>query len=86
MFRSYKWASLIMLNVGLAPIGGLLALVVTGTYLSVASGIGMLALFGVSVQTGASSWRRIHQPTESGAVLTSSMPRWRELPCGFDRS
>src|SRR6202035_4647730 len=52
MFRSYKWALLILLNVGLAPIGGLLALLVTGTYLSVSSGVGMLALFGVSVQTG----------------------------------
>ena len=31
---------------------GLHALVVTGTYLGVSSGIGMLALFGVSVQTG----------------------------------
>ncbi len=34
-----------------APIGGLLALAVTHTPLSVSSGIGFLALFGVSVQT-----------------------------------
>jgi cobalt-zinc-cadmium resistance protein CzcA len=34
-----------------APIGGVLALAVTGTPLSVSSGIGFLALFGVSVQT-----------------------------------
>jgi cobalt-zinc-cadmium resistance protein CzcA len=34
-----------------APIGGLLALLVTGTPFSVSSGIGFLALFGVSVQT-----------------------------------
>jgi cobalt-zinc-cadmium resistance protein CzcA len=61
MFRSYKWSLLILLNVGLAPIGGLLALVVTGTYLSVSSGIGMLALFGVSVQTGVIMVEYINQ-------------------------
>jgi cobalt-zinc-cadmium resistance protein CzcA len=33
-------------------VGGLLALYVTGTYFSVSSGVGFLALFGVSVQTG----------------------------------
>jgi cobalt-zinc-cadmium resistance protein CzcA len=34
-----------------APVGGLLALFITGTPFSVSSGIGFLALFGVSVQT-----------------------------------
>lgn len=34
-----------------APLGGLLALALTGTPFSVSSGIGFLALFGVSVQT-----------------------------------
>jgi len=61
MFRSYKWSLLILLNVGLARIGGLLALLVTGTYLSVSSGVGMLALFGVSVQTGVIMLEYINQ-------------------------
>ncbi len=52
MFGSGKWASLIMANVAMAPIGGLLALLFTGTHFSVSSGVGFLALFGVSVQTG----------------------------------
>ena len=34
-----------------APLGGVLALWLTGTPFSVSSGIGFLALFGVSVQT-----------------------------------
>ena len=34
-----------------APVGGILALWLTGTPFSVSSGIGFLALFGVSVQT-----------------------------------
>jgi len=52
VFNSFKWALLIMVNVALARIGGLLALYVTGTHFSVSSGVGFLALFGVSVQTG----------------------------------
>jgi len=52
MFRSFKWAILILVNVMLARIGGLLALLITHTNFSVSSGVGFLALFGVSVQTG----------------------------------
>jgi len=61
LFRSYKCAADSLLNVGMAPIGGLLALVITGTYLSVSSGVGMLALFGVSVQTGVIMVEYINQ-------------------------
>ena len=61
MFRSFKWSLLILLNVGLARVGGFLALLVTGTYLSVSSGVGMLALFGVSVQTGVIMLEYINQ-------------------------
>jgi len=52
MFGSPKWALLVLGNVALAPLGGLSALLLTGEHLSVSSGIGFLALFGVSVQTG----------------------------------
>src|SRR5260370_19781876 len=52
MFASAKWAGLILANVAIAPIGGLLALLMTGTHLSVSSGVGFLALFGVSVEAG----------------------------------
>jgi len=72
MFRSYKWALLIMLNVGLAPVGGLLALLVTGTYLSVSSGVGMLALFGVSVQTGVIMVEYINQRRAKGHSIEDS--------------
>jgi cobalt-zinc-cadmium resistance protein CzcA len=53
MFKSPKWALVILTNAAMARIGGLLALLVTGTNFSVSSGVGFLALFGVSVQTGA---------------------------------
>jgi cobalt-zinc-cadmium resistance protein CzcA len=51
-FGSAKWACLHLVNVGVARVGGLLALYVTGTHFSVSSGVGFLALFGASVQTG----------------------------------
>jgi cobalt-zinc-cadmium resistance protein CzcA len=61
MFSSYKWALLILANVAMAPIGGLLALLITGTHFSVSSGVGFLALFGVSVQTGVIMLEYINQ-------------------------
>ena len=61
MFKSFKWALLIMANIAVAPIGGLLALLITGTNFSVSSGVGFLALFGVCVQTGVIMLEYINQ-------------------------
>ncbi len=61
MFRSSKWALLILANVGVAPLGGVLALLLTGTHFSVSSGVGFLALFGVSVETGVIMLEYINQ-------------------------
>jgi cobalt-zinc-cadmium resistance protein CzcA len=61
MFKSFKWALLILANVAMARIGGLLALLFTGTNFSVSSGVGFLALFGVSVQTGVIMLEYINQ-------------------------
>jgi cobalt-zinc-cadmium resistance protein CzcA len=61
MFKSLKWALLIVTNIAMAPIGGLLALLITGTNFSVSSGVGFLALFGVSVQIGVIMVEYINQ-------------------------
>jgi cobalt-zinc-cadmium resistance protein CzcA len=61
MFGSMKWAGLILATVAMAPIGGIVALYSTGTNFSVSSGIGFLALFGVSVQTGVIMVEYINQ-------------------------
>jgi cobalt-zinc-cadmium resistance protein CzcA len=61
MFKSMKWAILILTNVAMARIGGLLALLLTHTNFSVSSGVGFLALFGVSVQTGVIMLEYINQ-------------------------
>ncbi|HXP89214.1 MAG TPA: CusA/CzcA family heavy metal efflux RND transporter [Bryobacteraceae bacterium] len=79
MFGSMKWASLILVTVAMAPIGGIIALYLTKTNFSVSSGIGFLALFGVSVMTGVIMLEYINQlrarghsvmnAVEQGAVL-----------------
>jgi cobalt-zinc-cadmium resistance protein CzcA len=66
MFKSLKWATLILTNIAMAPIGGLLALLVTGTNFSVSSGVGFLALFGVSVQIGVIMVEYINQLRSRG--------------------
>ena len=52
LYRNFKFPAIALIGVLLsAPVGGILALWLTGTPFSVSSGIGFLALFGVSVQT-----------------------------------
>jgi cobalt-zinc-cadmium resistance protein CzcA len=84
MFSSFKWVALILANVAMAPIGGLLALLVTGTHFSVSSGVGFLALFGVSVQTGVIMLEYINQLRARGestlsAAIDGSVQRLRPI-------
>ena len=51
-FNSIKYAALILANVPFATIGGLVALALTGQYLSVPSAIGFIAVFGVAMLNG----------------------------------
>ena len=53
----------------MARIGGLIALIITGTNFSVSSSIGMLALFGVSVQTGVIMLEYINQLRTRGHTI-----------------
>ncbi len=72
MFSSLKWALLILCNVAMAPIGGLLALLITHTHFSVSSGVGFLALFGVSVQTGVIMLEYINQLRVRGHTVVDA--------------
>jgi cobalt-zinc-cadmium resistance protein CzcA len=73
-FDSFKWAFLILLNLTMAPIGGLLALLLSGTHFSVSTGIGFLALFGVSVQIGLIMVQYINQLRARGhAILQAAI-------------
>jgi cobalt-zinc-cadmium resistance protein CzcA len=84
LFKSVKWALLVLGNVAMARIGGLLALLVTGTNFSVSSGVGFLALFGVSVQTGVILLDYINQLRARGqsiqqAAVEGSILRLRPI-------
>src|SRR6202161_3266125 len=68
-FISFKWARLMLANIAMAPLGGLLALLLTGTHFSVSSGVGFLALFGVSVQTGIIMLEYINQLRARGHTI-----------------
>ncbi len=69
LFKSVKWSMLVLGNVAMAPIGGLLALLLTGTNFSVSSGVGFLALFGVSVQIGVIMLDYINQLRARGQSI-----------------
>jgi cobalt-zinc-cadmium resistance protein CzcA len=71
-FGSAKWAALNLVNMAVAPLGGLLALWVTGTHLSVSSGVGFLALFGVSVQIGVIMVEYINQLRARGLPVAEA--------------
>jgi heavy metal efflux system protein len=71
-FGSAKWACLNLLNVLVARLGGLLALVVTATHFSVSSGIGFMALFGCSIQTGVIMVEYINQLRARGMPIAEA--------------
>jgi cobalt-zinc-cadmium resistance protein CzcA len=72
MFGSFKWALMVMCNVMMAPLGGMLVLYFSGTNFSVSSGVGFLALFGVSVQTGVIMLEYINQLRARGHSIEDS--------------
>ncbi len=72
MYKSLKWAMVILATVAMARVGGLLALLVTHTNFSVSSSVGFLALFGVSVQTGVIMLEYINQLRARGHSIEES--------------
>ncbi len=72
MFQSMKWAGLILMNVAVAPVGGVIALWLTHTNFSVSSGVGFLALFGVSVQVGVIMVEYINQLRVRGRTVVAA--------------
>jgi len=83
-FGSWKWVGLILAVVALSPLGGFLSLLLTGTHFSVSSGLGFLALIGVSVQTGVimveyMNQLRVRGRTVKDAVKEGAALRFRPI-------
>jgi heavy metal efflux system protein len=74
LYGNFKFPVITLLGVILsAPVGGLLALWITHTPFSVSSGVGFLALFGVSVQTAVVYISYVNELRGTGAPLDAAI-------------
>ncbi len=84
LYQNFKFPAITVAGVLLsAPLGGVLALWLSGTPFSVSSGIGFLALFGVSVQTAVvfiSYANELRQQGRSIAIATHEAALLRLRP------
>ncbi len=74
LYRNFKFPLITVLGVLLsAPAGGIIALRLSGTPFSVSSGIGFLALFGVSVQTAVVYISYVNELRRDGVGLAAAI-------------
>ncbi len=78
-FNSIKYATLIIANVPFATIGGLVALWISGQYLSVPSAIGFIAVFGVAMLNGIVLVSFINEQREKGLSIGEAVRKGCEL-------
>lgn len=72
-FGTMGQAMLILVNVPLAIIGGIVALYISGQYLSVPSAVGFITLFGVAVLNGVVLVESINQRISDGHNLNDAV-------------
>ena len=74
LYSNFKFPFITVLGVVLsAPVGGIVALWISGTPFSVSSGIGFLALFGVSVQTAVVYISYVNELRRNGTSLPTAI-------------
>lgn len=78
-FNSIRYATLIIANVPFATSGGLIALAITGQYLSVPSAIGFIAVFGVAMLNGIVLVAFINELRDRGLSVAEAVRRGTEL-------
>ncbi|MFZ0257110.1 MAG: CusA/CzcA family heavy metal efflux RND transporter [Gammaproteobacteria bacterium] len=78
-FNSVKYAALVIANVPFATIGGLVALWLSGQYLSVPSTIGFIAVFGVAMLNGIVLVSFINELRAKGFSVAEAVRRGAEL-------
>src|SRR5512138_3797942 len=72
-FKSFSSALVIIANIPFSVIGGILALWITGIYLSVSAAIGFIALFGQAVLNGVVMVTLFNELRSSGASLEDAV-------------
>ncbi len=78
-FNSLKYATMIIANVPFATIGGLMALFISGQYVSVPSAIGFIAVFGVAMLNGIVLVSFINELREKGLTVAQAVRKGAEL-------
>ena len=78
-FNSIRYATLIIANVPFATIGGLVALFISGQYVSVPSAIGFIAVFGVAMLNGIVLVSFINELREKGLSVSEAVRQGAEM-------
>ena len=78
-FNSVRYAMLIIANVPFATIGGLVALFLSGQYVSVPSAIGFIAVFGVAMLNGIVLVSFINELRARGMSVADAVRQGAEL-------
>lgn len=73
IFRSVRQSVLVLSNIPFALVGGIVALWVTGEYLSVPASVGFIALLGIAVLNGIVLVSYFNQLREEGVSLADSV-------------
>lgn len=77
-FRSLRQASLIILNIPFAMIGGVVSLYLSGLYLSVPASVGFITLFGVAMLNGVVMVSYFNQLREAGRNVLEAVQQGAE--------
>ena len=73
VFYSFREVMIILINIPLALTGGLLALKLSGLYLSVPASIGFIAIFGIALEDGLVLMSAFQSRLKSGATMAEAV-------------
>ncbi len=73
IFYSFQEVLIILINIPLALMGGILALKISGLYLSVPASIGFIAIFGIALEDGLVLLSAFHRNIKQGMTLEEAV-------------
>jgi cobalt-zinc-cadmium resistance protein CzcA len=73
IFYSFKEVLVILINIPLALIGGIIALKISGLYLSIPASIGFIAIFGIALEDGLVLLSAFHRHLKQGSPMPEAI-------------
>jgi len=73
IFYSFQEVLIILINIPLALTGGIIALKISGLYLSVPASIGFIAIFGIALEDGLVLLSAFHRRLQAGASMQEAV-------------